>query len=247
MKERLRRMLPLTAMVGAPLLFSLLLGRSMGKPTPKEEEVEVVAAADLKGRRPPGTRSPALPAGGVDLLDLVQVAEDAVAGTWGFQDRALITSSTEWGRLQISCTTPDEYDLRLVLVRKRGDGAFHLGFLMGDRQGIVTLDGHDGKTTWLMLEDRLDAVENGTTWHGALFPRDRAVELILQVRKSSLALIVDRAPIFAWKGRPEDLAILSVLRALNSKALVFGSSGTVFRIQDAVVLPPAPVVPATKP
>jgi hypothetical protein len=241
-------MLPLAAMVGAPLLFSLLLGRSMGKAAPKDEEKELVAPADLKGRRPSGTRSPALPAGGIDLLDLVQVAEDAVAGTWGFQDRALITSSTDWGRLQLSCKPPEEYDLRLAVVRKKGGGAFHLGFMMGGSQGVVTLDGLDGKTTWLVLEDRPEATENATTWHGALLPQDRASEMLLQVRKASLSLSLDRTPIFEWKGRPEELAILSSLRVLNSKALFFGTSGTIFRIQDAVLLPPAAATPAaTKP
>jgi hypothetical protein len=187
------------------------------------------------------SRAVAAPAGEaskeVDLLDHVRASRDSVAGTWGFQDRGLITASDAWGRLQLPCWPPEEYDLRLRVTRKKGTDSLILGLVTGGRQAVAALDGHDGKTSWLYLSDSLYDFSNTTTVSRKVFKWNKPTTVVAQVRASGISISVDGEPVVQWRGDPSELQMPPGHRVPDSKALFIGSWETAFRIDEISLIP----------
>ena len=87
---------------GALLVFVVIRGAMARAGSDPDDPTALIPEKNLQEKRPAKSSSvPASPEAGLDLLDLIQTPKDAIAGVWGFQDRALITSSVPWGRLQL--------------------------------------------------------------------------------------------------------------------------------------------------
>jgi hypothetical protein len=173
----------------------------------------------------------------IDLLNTIQVAEDAVAGDWGFQNRALITSSVPWGRLQLSCVPPEEYDLKLRVTRKRGAGSLDLGIALGGVQGALVLDGEDGTLSWVVRAGTLTAEGNDTARSARIFRWNRPTSLQVSVRKEGISVAAEGKEILRWKGDAKELAIPPGFAVPNGQCLVLGSRDTIFRIDEFILVP----------
>jgi hypothetical protein len=188
----------------------------------------------------PAAAPPAAPAPAtskeIDLLDLIQPGRDGIAGSWGFQERALITPLVKWGRLQIPVIPPEEFDLRIRLTRKRGVNSVNLGFLMNGKQGTAVLDGSDGHTSWVDLAG-LTMSENPTTVIGRLLKWNKPATVLLSVRKDLLSILVDGKKAMEWKGKPGDLSVTPEFLVPNPRALILGSYETAFRIDELTLIP----------
>jgi hypothetical protein len=182
----------------------------------------------------------------IDLLDLVDTTRDAIAGTWGFQDRSLVTPAIYWGRLEVPCIAPEEYDLKLVVTRKQGINSFNVGVVAGGHQGMIVVDGEEeGKQTSLHLAGSTPHWNNETTRVGKFLKWNRPTPLTISVRKESIALSISDKPVFERKGSPAALLLLPAYRVPHEKVLFFGSWESAFRIESAKLFPisgkPAPV------
>jgi hypothetical protein len=56
----------------------------------------------------------------VDLLHLIDVAKDTVAGTWTLKGDALVSDGTEGSRMECPYEPPAEYDFKIVFIRNEG-------------------------------------------------------------------------------------------------------------------------------
>ena len=148
-----RRFLP--ALAALVLVASLGLAWAFSGPRPPGAgATEPVREDRFRDRRPstPGKKPSSREA--VDLLDGVVVSSDSVAGTWGFQDRALITPAVPWGRLQLPCVPPLEYDLRLEVTRKQGVDALAIGLVVSGVPALLVVDDAVSRSSWISLAGR---------------------------------------------------------------------------------------------
>lgn len=198
---------------------------------------EVIPLDRLKNTRAPAAATPAPAAGVIDLLDLIRISEDSISGTWGFFDRALVTSRTPRGRLQIPCIPPEEYDLNLTVTRKDGTDSLNLGIVFGGRQAMIVLDGHNGIESWLSLAGTTGTGDNDTRVATRIFKWGRPVPLTVSVRKGAVSVSSQGKTLIDWKGSPNDLELHPEFRVLNDQALLIASWDTMFKIDEMTLHP----------
>jgi hypothetical protein len=172
----------------------------------------------------------------VDLLDLIQVSKDAVAGEWGFQERSLITGNAKWGRLQVPCVPPEEYDLRLTATRKRGSDSLNVGLVVDGRQTMLAIDGDGGAKSWLFLHPQ-DIAINETIYDGKLLRYNKPMPVVCSVRKTGIQVTVGDKTIIDWKGNKGDLYLLPGYQVPNPKTLILASCDSTFSIGEMVLIP----------
>src|SRR5258708_5433831 len=120
-----------------------------------------------------GELEKASPGGGgpLNLLTLVDVGQDTVAGTWTSTPRGL-QNSTPLVRsaVQIPYLPPAEYDLTVVVERVESAEAFIIGLVGGSSQFIMVIDGWSasGGISGLCLLDGKWANEQDACWKGPL-------------------------------------------------------------------------------
>ena len=231
-----------TVAVGVTLAVLVFAARAgTAKSGTGREDVDVPSPEKLSKVRPalasppPAAGAPA-PAAALDLLDLLRLPEDAIAGEWGFQDRALITPSDRNARVQILCTPPEEYDLNVLVTRKRGVNSLGIGLVVGGRQTMVALDGNDGATSWIFTNPE-DHSLNPTTYVGRLLRYNRATRVSCSVRKTGIRVTVDGKTAIDWKGDTNDLYLLPHYLVPHRQSLVFGSWESSFRIDELTLVP----------
>jgi hypothetical protein len=198
---------------------------------------EVIPVDRLKNTRAPAAVASAPPAGPIDLLDLIRITEDSVAGTWGFFDRALVTPRTPRARLQIPCIPPEEYDLNLVVTRKDGTDSLNLGIVVGGRQAMIVLDGHNGIESWFSVAGTTGTGDNETRVATRIFKWGRPVPLTVSVRKGAVSVSSQGKPLLDWKGSPADLELHPEFRVLHDEALLIASWDTMFKIDEMTLQP----------
>lgn len=215
-------------------LTVILVARASRRGTDEEDDETALWPVDqLQDLRSPSAIPPASAPGTIDLIDLIQISKDAVAGAWGFQERALITSSTGWGRLQIPCIPPDEYDLKLIVTRKRGVNSLNMGIVVDGRQGMLVFDGWDNRTSCLMLGDGSDPGNNETSVTERKFLKwNKPVTIEVSVRRGAVSAAVNGGKVIQWQGKSSDLFIQSGFYVPNPQTLLIGSWESIFRIDE---------------
>jgi hypothetical protein len=179
------------------------------------------------------TESDPSSADGLDLLRLIDPERDAVFGGWRLSGSTLITPAVPFGRLQIPCEAPNEYDLELEVERTKGEDSFDLGLVFGSRQIVLIIDGWEkGERTGIDLVDNKPFFLNETTRGGRLLDAGRRHGLHFSVRSGSVGLRVDGAIVVDWKGDPGRVGLYEGWKVRDSKALFVGSYGTEFRIHS---------------
>jgi len=238
--DALRRKRVITgAAVGSCAFLALVIAvAAAARGASSADPQDLVPEKDLEAARP------ALPAGvpppsdaAIDLLDLVEVDKDVLAGVWGFQGRALITGAVEYGRLQIPCVPPEQYDLTLVVTRKRGVQSLNLGFAIAGRQAMVAIDANEGQTSALSLAGGSEFFDNETRHDGKVLKWNKKSVVKVFVRKSSVTVTVDERTIIDWSGSAAALAFPPGWSVTNPKALFLGSWDSVFRIDELTLTP----------
>lgn len=234
-----RRTFAVIAVLGASAVLSFFIARGVHarRTSMPEDSDDLVPESKLKDSRPPGPGPSSASPERIDLLDRVSVSKDRVEGVWGFQDRALITSSIRKGRLQLPCIPPDEYDLDLKIARKQGTNAFSVGFVQDGRQGMLVLDGLDGLTTWIFLSSAATHEANPTRASGKFLRWNKPVHLKIAVRKTGVAVEADGKPVLSWKAKPGDLFLPPEFAVPNARTLFLGSWETVYRIDELILTP----------
>jgi hypothetical protein len=186
-------------------------GRPEGGPAiPRLRAVRLLALALLGFAGSFGTGCSELPpsiTGKVpnDLIKLIDLDKDQVAGKWTKDDSGLKTSTTSFGRVQIPYIPGQEYDVKLVCQRSGVTDMIAVGLVKGDAQFIVGIDGST-KVTASGL-DRLDNKpfsDNETTAKKTVLSNDKASTILIQVRDTSLVVQVDGNTLIEWKIKDKD-------------------------------------------
>jgi hypothetical protein len=197
----------------------------------------LVPEKDLKEVRAPLPQGPTADGTSIDLLDLLQFPKDVIAGVWGFQDRALITSGVQWGRLQVPVIPPQEYDLSLKVSRKRGVGSLNIGFVQNGRQGMLVVDADEGKLSYFSVSDTGEPADDETRSVGKVLKWNRECRINLFVRNEKVAVTVDGKTLIEYQGRETRFAFRPGWNVAHPKALFLGTWESIFRIDEMTLKP----------
>jgi hypothetical protein len=209
----------------------------------------MIAARGLlsEGRKPgespgnrPWTRSdsgsyrPATSAQKVDLLNLLDPSKDAVAGEWRRNGYALVTPEIQRARIQVPCGPPEEYDIRTLVTRKRGNDAFVVGLIFDGKPCMVVIDGNRTGASWIEVKGGEKGIsESGITYfEGNSLRPNRKAEIVYSVRKDRLIVTVDTFTILDWRGENTRLFIGRGWEVPSAEWLFIGSYETTFVIEE---------------
>lgn len=173
----------------------------------------------------------------IDLLSVVDPARDALAGSWTFEGKALHTPQVQWGRLEIPCIPPEEYELRITAARLQGSDSLNVGFVFGGRQGMLMVDGNGGENSWIDLWTPYDLTSNESMRTGKRLPWNQEATVILRVHRLGIQVSVNGTSVVEWSGIPAELKLISGYRTRHPGTLFVGCWDTVFRISRMELLP----------
>jgi hypothetical protein len=235
-----KRLAIVIAVLATPaLLIPILLRARADDPKPKNDQAPRIGPASEEALTPEETsvESPTPVRTPVDLLKLVDPSRDAVAGTWAIENGALLTPEVPWGRLEIPCLPPDEYELRVVATRVRGGDSLNLGLATKGRQFMVVLDGNGGTQSGLDLIKGKGFGENSTTFSEKVFPPGVPTAVLARVRKTGLTVSVGSRKVLEWAGDLRSTDVLSSWYVRSNGTLFVGAYATQFRIDEMRLTP----------
>ncbi|HLY08485.1 MAG TPA: WD40 repeat domain-containing protein, partial [Planctomycetota bacterium] len=176
----------------------------------------------------------------IDLLSLIDLAQDSVHGRWVLEDGALVCSEKAFpARIQIPYVPPDEYDLTVVAERTDGQESINLGVIGGGRPFQVVIDGWPtlGFVSTLWSLDGMDGVDNESTHRGMVLRNGKPSTIVCSVRKTGVKLTVDGAVLFDWKGDYGRLANPLMVKIPNSRVFSIGCYDVRYRFSTLRLLP----------
>jgi hypothetical protein len=162
--------------------------------------------------------------GVVDLLHLIDIGKDTVAGTWTLKGDALVSDGTEGSRIECPYEPPAEYDFKIVFIRNEGVLDVFQSLSKNGRSFLWTMSSGphygfgDYKGRWVAFDDcqggviLSSGIVNGKT-HTA----------VVQVRKDGVKGFLDGKLIKELKDPYADLQPHDGLRLRKDTVLGVGS------------------------
>jgi hypothetical protein len=174
----------------------------------------------------------------VDLLSLVDVEANSVSGRWKLVNGILSTPLEPEARLEFPYAPPEEYDLKLVVVRRSNEHrSFHIGLVGQSRRFVVTIDGFGGSESALEFLDDKPSDEPGSVYSGWALKTRKPLAIDCSVRRKHLTVSVEGQKIIDWEADYARLSLPPHWKTPNDLALFVGSWKSRFDIQEATLTP----------
>jgi hypothetical protein len=174
----------------------------------------------------------------IDLLSLIDPKQDTVLGAYALNGRSLLCSErTNWARIQIPYSPPDEYDITLVAERTEGVDAVILGLVKSGSQFSVAIDGWNGNGRGLSMLDAKYAIDNETFRQGGLIKNNKPATILYTVHHDGVGVTVDGKKVIDWKGSYSRLSNAGELTVPNPRALFIGCFDSKWVISKLILTP----------
>lgn len=202
----------MAALASAAVLWWAPWKRPAATPPAGGAKVAAVAPATPAAKpAPAGTPvpPPAAPEkNAVNLLALVDPATHAKKGEWKLVNGALDSGDTKGSRIEIPCTLPEEYDLRIVFTRLTGSGGSMVSarLIRGGRPFSWILDGWGKPKNFGFAAAAYQFAKSPATMfrRGGLV-NGRQYVTVVEVRKHVVRGYLDGEMLVEWKGDSGDV------------------------------------------
>jgi len=174
-----------------------------------------------------------------ELLPLIDVLRDRVAGDWTRDGSSLISPKQFGARLELPYEPPAEYIQTVVvepldepqglILGQRLNGrrfAALVHYPAGGRQARSALENVDGRN-----------VGNATTVERAVLAKGRVSQIIVTVRKNSVTLSCDGRLLLEWEGDAESLSLSDYWKTPDDTALFLGAYDCRLKFHRVAVAP----------
>jgi len=178
------------------------------------------------------------PAGGIDLLRLVDLKADVVKGKWKTEPNGLFGIGPDGGELQLPYILPAEYDI-LYMVERINHGDFLVLGLTGESTSFSVVIDVAGRSLIELVDGFNVNGANPTIGKGYSFPTGRAVPIKASVRKTGVTVTVDGSPHISYQGPLRRLTPNPDWAIPNAKLPYLGSIHGGFRFQSVNLIPVA--------
>jgi hypothetical protein len=175
----------------------------------------------------------------IDLLSLVDIGRDAVAGRWIFDAESLVSSDDPFARMQIPYSPPDEYRLRITAQRLSRENGTCFGLPIGDRQVTALVDNWPdlGGITGLDNVDGKQAYESESAVSTKVFESSEPVELSITVRSRGISVMADGRLLIDWRGDSRRLSVGGAWVVPDRRVLFVGSREGSFKFSKIELTP----------
>ncbi len=184
--------------------------------------------------------TPRQPAESIDLLSMINVDHDAVAGEWKKVNGVLDAPKLFGARIEVPFEPPAEYELTVIATPFDEPNGLILGQLM-DGHRFLTLINHnvqqEAAASALENVDGQNVRNNATTLMADLLQKDRPSQIIVTVRKSSVVVRCDGRTIIEWQGKPEQLSLGDYWKTPNASVLFLGAYDCRYRFSRVSLTP----------
>lgn len=176
----------------------------------------------------------------VDLLPLIDVQKDAVAGNWKMTNGVLEAPKRYGARIEIPFKPPAEYELTVNATPLDEPDGLILG-QVADGNRFLALINHDVReanaASALENVDGRNVRNNATTLMANLLQKHRPSQVIVTVRKDSVVVRCDGRTIIDWQGKPEQLSLGDYWQTPNSSVLFLGAYDCRYRFTRVSLAP----------
>lgn len=159
----------------------------------------------------------------MDLLPLIDVKKNAIAGNWQIKNRELSSDAAPFARIEIPYTPPDEYDFQITFTRQSGRNDVNMILAHGYRSFMWMMCGMNNNSWALDMVGGARAGINATSVRLPPIENGRKYTALIQVRKNYVAAYMDGKPVGAWSTNYQDLQIMSDWKLRSDNTLGVGS------------------------
>ncbi|MGE0609059.1 MAG: hypothetical protein AB7O62_18340, partial [Pirellulales bacterium] len=164
----------------------------------------------------------------------IDTQRDAVLGDWRLENGVLLSPANQTQarlNLPVPGSTPDEYELTVVVVRQANSGpsrALIAGLVLGGEERQVLID-QEGKFAGLDSVDHKSYRENRTTSEKPQFTDGTPARVKYIVTKGDVRVEVDGREIIHWSGELSELGIQRTTPDASQPPRLFLGSGATYR------------------
>ncbi|HZE96364.1 MAG TPA: hypothetical protein VE981_05030 [Planctomycetota bacterium] len=178
------------------------------------------------------------PGGAINLLRLIDLKKDAIAGDWKLDGTAVVSDASDAPRIEFPYQPPEEYDFRIVFTRRGGEildvfqilagGGKQFLWLSGGKNGVFGFGMVQGK--WAPQPVNPTFVRGPTTGVA-----DVTQTSLVEVRKDGVKAYLDGKLISQWKVY-SDFSMNASYALRDEKRLGIGTYRTVTAFQKIEVV-----------
>lgn len=194
----------------------------------------------------------------ISLLENLDPAAAAIAGTWSLTDGELQVTAQKGSRIALRGNMPLDYDVELAFTRNGGDNSIGVILPVGNVSPALELSAWQGEAHGLSRVNQLSArddanpaaVKPGTLENGRRYLLQ--VEVRAATSPATITAKLDRKPLFSWSGSVGDLEPNFVMNLPTTRTIGLSSQENPATFHKVTMLDrsapaPARMTPAPQP
>jgi hypothetical protein len=177
---------------------------------------------------------------GVDLLALVNMKRDQVAGQWTMTGGRLESNKQYGARLQLPYQPPEEYVLTAIVEPLDEPNGLILGQRSGGNRFLVLVNytrPDPPPASALENVDGQNVDRNSTTVRAPLLAKNRPSAVVCTVKRDRVTVAVDGRTIIDWRGEPSRLGLSHYWKTPDERAMFVGAYDCRYRFLRLTLAP----------
>lgn len=158
-----------------------------------------------------------------DLIKLLNLNRDTVAGQWRQTADGLLTSAANGSRISLPVEPKGEYDFKVEFTRQTGQHSIALLFVSGAGQAAFDLDAWGQHLAGFQNVGGKDARQNTTRVENVTLINGRKYTAELRVRRDRVDAYLDGKLLSTYRGDGSDLRMLGNWRIPSKRTLGIGA------------------------
>jgi|GEM_PF-4440795 len=171
------------------------------------------------------------------IMPLVDPTKFKQSGNWSVENGVLRSDMGMWARIGLPYQVPEEYDLRLQLVRAQGDDCLLVLLARRGKSFVFSIGSGNMKVSFETIkESRRDSISTKSD-RPNIFTNGKKHELIILVRSKSLRAYLDGKAIAGCQVNDDGLSLAPEFAMFKPNQLGFATWASVYEFHSLEVLP----------
>ncbi|MEZ6086702.1 MAG: hypothetical protein R3C05_01450 [Pirellulaceae bacterium] len=179
-----------------------------------------------------------LPPKQIDVLQQLKMPQQWSSGEWSLRDGVLESPKQYGARLELMPPSSDAYRMIAIVEPLDEPNGLIFGHRLGSQRFLTLVNYANGDQASSAIENVSGRnVGNETTFRGNLLKKNQLSQVVINVRKSSIELLVDGRLIIDWTGDPKTLSLGDYWSTPNERSLFVGAYDCRYRFHRLTLEP----------